>query len=298
MSRLVVLASVVLSLSCAAISGSAENRAAPPLVWEVSQGIRAPESAYWDQTSGFLFVSNIGGGGGGRKDGDGYISKLTLDGQVVQSKWVAGLNAPKGLRSHGGTLWVSDIDRLVGISIAKGKLIQDVNVPGAKFLNDVACGPDGAVYVSDFLDNKIYRYLDQKLSVVAEGDELECPNGLLVQGDRLIIAAWGLSTDLSPKIPGRLSALDLKTKQRTFLTKEPTGNLDGVEADGAGGYLVTDWVAGKVLQISAEGKLHVILKLESGTADHAYVADKQLLIVPRMNENKVTAYRLGEVKKK
>lgn len=285
----------ILSVPCWLGVAHAANAGAPaalPVVWEVAQGLQAPESAYWDAASGFLFVSNVGGGGGARKDGDGFVSKLTRDGRVVQAKWLTGLNAPKGLRSHGGRLWVSDIDRLVGIAIATGRIAQEVAVPQAKFLNDVACGPDGAVYVSDMLDSRIYRFQDGKLSVFADGDELESPNGLLVAGDRLLVAAWGLSTDLAPKIPGRLFALDLKTQAKTLLTTQPTGNLDGVEADGHGGYLVTDWVAGLVYRVGADGVAKVLLKLGPGTADLAYLADQQLLIVPRMNDNKLTAFRL------
>ena len=55
---------------------SAEKNPALPVVWEVSEGIRAPESVCWDKGSGLLFVSNIGEGapaagpgGGGRNDG-------------------------------------------------------------------------------------------------------------------------------------------------------------------------------------------------------------------------------------
>jgi len=293
MSRFLVPASLVLLMGFAVGDGHAQDRESLPVVWEVSAGILAPESVYYDAASGFLFVSNIGGGGPLKKDGDGYISQLTLDGKVVQSAWVRGLNAPKGLRSHAGTLWVSDIDRLVGMNIAQGKIIHEVAIPGAKFLNDVDCGPDGAVYVSDTLTSKIYRYLDGKVTVFAEGDELECPNGVLVEGGRLLVAAWGLSSDLAPKIPGRLFALDLKTKKKTLITKEPAGNLDGLEADGAGGYLVTDYLAGKVLRVAADGTTTVILKLAAGTADHAYLANRKLLIVPRMNDNKITAFRWG-----
>ena len=98
-----------------------------------------PGSAYFDAASGFVFVSNIGSGGPTGKDGDGYLSKLTPDGKVAAAKWITGLNAPKGIRSSGGRLWVSDIDQLVGIDIQQGKIAERVAVPGAEFLNDVAC---------------------------------------------------------------------------------------------------------------------------------------------------------------
>ena len=55
----------------------------PPVVWEVTEGIKAPESAYWDAEAGVLFLSQIGGGGGTAKDGDGWISKLSREGKVT-----------------------------------------------------------------------------------------------------------------------------------------------------------------------------------------------------------------------
>ena len=55
------------------------------------------------------------------KDGNGYISRLSPDGKVVSAKWVTGLNAPKGLRSAGGVLWVADIDEVVAIDIGSGR---------------------------------------------------------------------------------------------------------------------------------------------------------------------------------
>jgi hypothetical protein len=60
------------------------------------------------------------------KDGNGYISRLTPDGKMASAKWVTGLNAPKGLRSAGSTLWVSDIDEIVAIDIGSGKITQRV----------------------------------------------------------------------------------------------------------------------------------------------------------------------------
>ncbi|MCA1853583.1 MAG: hypothetical protein LC647_14670, partial [Beggiatoa sp.] len=108
--------------------------------------MQTPESAYYDSESGFLFVSLVAGQPTD-KDGNGRIAKLSLDGSVVAADWVTGLNSPKGLRSVGGTLWVADIDEVIGVEIASGRITSRVKPEGAQFLNDVATGPDGTVYV-------------------------------------------------------------------------------------------------------------------------------------------------------
>lgn len=270
--------------------------AAPPAVWTVTEGCDAPESAYYDAEHQTIFISQIGGDGG-KKDGKGWISKVSPDGKVIAAKWVEGLNAPKGIRGHKNRLWVSDLDELVGIDIQEGKIAERVKVPGAKFLNDVATGSDGTAYVTDMLDSKVYAYANGKLSVFAEGDSLESPNGILIDGDKMILGAWGLNTDFMPKVPGRLLALDMKSKKVTPITEKPTGNLDGVESDGQGGYIVTDWLAGKVMHISAKGETTEVAAFEKGTADHAYLPAKKLLILPHMMENKVIAYDLSKLVK-
>ena len=96
--------------------------AQPPAVkagWVV-QDMRTPESAYLDEASGYLFVSQVDGQPD-QKDGKGRISKLGLDGSVVSADWFTTLNAPKGLRSFAGTLWVADLDEVIGIDIATAK---------------------------------------------------------------------------------------------------------------------------------------------------------------------------------
>ena len=70
------------------------------------------------------------------------------------------------------------------------------------------------------------------------------------------------------------------------------GNLDGVETVAKGSYLVSDWSAGKVFYIRQEGTVTLLMQLPKGSADLGYVPDKQLLLVPQMLENKITAYQL------
>lgn len=259
------------------------------VVWTVDKDLVKPESAYVEPESGDIYVSNIGEGDA-KKDGNGYISKLDGHGKMVKAKWATGLNDPKGLRSTKGTLWVSDIDEVVGFSLKDGKETDRVKVEGAQFLNDVATAADGTVYVTDLLASKVYAIKNGKYTIFAEGDQLEGANGLLVDGNRILLGGWGIPPGFEPKTPGHLLSLDMKTKKVTKITKEPTGNLDGVELDGKGGYICTDWKAGKVFHITKDGKVTLIMQSEPSTADHAYLPKQNLLILPHMMQNKVVAY--------
>ena len=271
--------------------------AAPPAVtagWVV-QDMRTPESAYLDEASGYLFVSQIDGQPN-EKDGKGRISKLGLDGSVITADWFTALNAPKGLRSFGGTLWVADMDEVIGIDIASARENARVKIDGAIFLNDVAVGADGTVYVSDMLASRIYAIKDGKSTVFAEGEQLEHPNGLFAEGERLVVGGWGSkpAADFSTEVPGNLYSLDLKTKQKTLITKKPIGNIDGVEQEARGGYLVTDYLKGTLIQVSPTGESRVVRTFKPGLADHTFLyAQGDILIAPHMNENTVGAYEIG-----
>ncbi|MCA8999797.1 MAG: SMP-30/gluconolactonase/LRE family protein [Planctomycetaceae bacterium] len=289
------IAAVLCSAFCVAQDKPEEYLRPYPEVWSVTEGLVAPESAYFDAASGFLFLSQIGDGGGKAKDGDGWISKLTPDGKVVENVWVPGFNAPKGLRSHGNTLWVSDIDRIVAIDIEKGEISKEVVIPDAQFLNDLATGEDGTVYVTDMVASKVYQYKDGQVSVFAEGDELQNPNGCLVDGEHLVLGGWGKGfnpEDFTTQVGGQLLKVHRTTKKVTAFTPEPTGYLDGIEKDGHGGYYVTDWRNGKVFHINAKGESQVIMTFPQGAADLAYLVDRHLLILPRMKENTLTAFEV------
>ena len=274
--------------------------AAPAAVtagWTAKDGIATPESVYLDAASGFIFSSQIDGMPDGR-DGNGRIAQLSGDGRVISANWVTGLNAPKGLRSHNGTLWTADIDEVIGIDIASAKVTSRTKIDGAMFLNDVAVGPDGTVYVTDMMANKIHAVRDGKASVFAEGEQLEWPNGLLIDGNRLLVGGWGKpKPDFSTDVPGHLFALDLQTKQKTLVTPKPFANIDGLEPDGRGGYIVSDYVAGKIFQVSSSGEARELRQFMPGSADIGFVSSGNVLLVPHMNENTVASYDLSAVLK-
>jgi len=270
----------------------ASATAEPVKLWE-AEGLKTPESVLPVPAEGFAYVSNVDGKPT-EKDGNGFISKISLaDGKVIALEWAKGLDAPKGLALAGGKLYTADVDQLVEIDPASGKIVAKYEAPGATFLNDVAAGEDGSVYVSDSNTSTIWRLAGGKLEKFAEGPELKFPNGLLVQGDKLIVAAWGApGTSAEKSDAASLLEVGLADKKVTNLGDgTPVGNLDGIEADGDD-YIVSDWVAGKVFRIGKSGKAEELLALKQGAADLGYVAADKLLLVPLMMEGKVAAYKL------
>jgi len=47
---------------------------------------------------------------------------------------------------------------------------------------------------------------------------------------------------------------DAAAVENRELGGEPVGNLDGLEPDGQGGYLATDWFSGALYRLDADGK--------------------------------------------
>ena len=87
----------------------------------------------------------------------------------------------------------------------------------------------------------------------------------------------------------------IKILARTLITTQPFANVDGVEADGRGGDIVTDWSKGQILQVSATGDSRLLRQLEQGTADLTFVPESRIVIVPHLSENKVASYDLSDV---
>ena len=261
------------------------------LQWQTS-GLKNPESVVYDKQREQLYVSNVNGKPT-EKDGNGSIALVSLDGEIEALEWVTGLDAPKGLAIHGDKLYVADIDTLVVIDIASGSISERYTVSDAKFLNDVTAAANGDIYVSDMMLNRIHRLRDGKFSIWLEDPALENPNGLLAQDARLVVGAWGVMTDgFATETPGHLKAVSYSDKSITSIgSGKPVGNLDGVESDADGDFYVTDWMAGSLLHINTDGTAKKLLDLNQGSADHEYITERDLLLIPMMNDNKLLAYR-------
>ncbi len=234
-----------------------------------------PESAYFYTSGstdpGVYFISSTNG------DDVGWVSKLAADGSMIDSRWATDLQNPRGMRVSGNRLWINNTTEVVGLNLdnPSDRIVHPID--GAISLNDLATDSSGHAYLSDSMNSRVVR-VD-----LATGENStyistlpSSPNGVLVQGDRLYIASWGVMSDRPEeraewitKTAGDLYWVSLKdsTKSRHIIVPE-LGNLDGVEIDQKGNIYVSDWESGKLYKISSGTKTVVGLgQYGQGLAD-------------------------------
>jgi sugar lactone lactonase YvrE len=301
--RICCVAGLLLALSACAVqddepetvpdtAGSAA--AMPTAIADV--GLETPESVLHDEAADVYLVSNINGEPLGRAN-NGFIARIRPDGTVDQLKWIEGgvngvtLNAPKGLALIGDTLYVADIDSVRAFDRTSGAPLGARGVPGATFLNDLAVGPDGRLYVSDTgVDasfeptgaDAVYVFDGATATAVARGDQLARPNGLAFDGQRLIVVPFGSADVMALASSDTASAYAVTT-----IATLPGGQLDGVVAIGDGTLLVSSWEAQSVFRISADGRITAVAENIEAPADIGWDAQRHRLLIPLFMGNRI-----------
>lgn len=274
-------------------AASAASAAGPKLLWE-TKGLAQPESVAYDPITDVLYVSNINGAVM-QKDGNGFIARLEPDGTIIERIWAKGLNAPTGLALRDRTLYVADVDELVEINAASGRIEKRHKAEGAIFLNDVAIAKDGTVYATDTPMNTIWRLKDGTFEPWLANDDLNGPNGIIVQGDKLVVASFGkMPTEGQAQELAGLLTVSIEDQTIAPVGKgTPVGNLDGLLEIEPGIYLVTDWAGGALYRIDSKGKAKQLINLNQGSADLMYFPDKKAVVIPMMLDNSLASYALN-----
>lgn len=277
---------VAAALALAACAGeapapSADNGAVRlEQVWRLG-GFSNPESVELSADQSFLYVTNVNGEGDAR-DGNGFISRVSIDGAMLDPDFVTGLNAPKGIALRDGALYVADIDQLVLIDAATGAVRRRAPAPGAQFLNDLTFTPSGQGLIADSGGARIYAFNDSGVEVWLEHELLDSINGFLPEPERLVVTTMA----------GRLLAIDYQSRAITVLA-EGLGNGDGVAALGGGRYLVSEWPGLMHVVNTADGSHETILGTQEERRfmnDFLVVGD--VLYQPHWEPSELTAYRV------
>jgi sugar lactone lactonase YvrE len=242
------------------LSALASQDAEKPTV--VEGGLMTPESVLHDPAADVYLVSNINGNPSA-KDGNGFISRVAPDGTIRDLKWIDGaregvtLNAPKGMALRGNTLLVADIDVIRLFDRASGKPAGTWSVDGATFMNDVAVGAADTVYATDTgIDLStgepkptgtaaVYQFdASGKSSVIARGEQLGGPNGVLAGPDGLTVLDFMSNRVLTVAPDGTVST-------RFSL---PQGGLDGAVRLQDGSLLVSSWEGNALYRVDQQGR--------------------------------------------
>lgn len=261
-------------------------------------GFATPESVLYDADGDRYLVTNVNGKPTD-KDNNGFVSALSPDGKVTSLKWIEGgtkgvkLDAPKGTTIVKGILYVADITVVRTFDAKSGAPKGDIPIVGATFLNDMAAGPDGKVYVSDSGlkagasgfeptgTDAVYVIDKGKPKALVKSTELGAPNGLLVTDKGVVVVTFG---------SGEVYRLDDKGKKQD-VSKPPTGGLDGVVAAGDS-LLVSSWQGSAIYRGKLGGPFELALADQKSPADIGYDTKRGRVLVPHFTEDTVEGYDL------
>jgi hypothetical protein len=252
------------------------------------EGFSGPEAVRDDPDQDVYFVANFNGAPAG--DANGFISRVGADGTVEEFQFMTGteeapLHAPRGMFITGDTLWAADADGVHGFDRRSGAQLAfvDFTAQSPGFLNDIAVGPDGALYVTDTGASRLYRMLGEEISVVVD-DTLLVPNGVAFDedGGRLVFAPWGGSQSIRAWAPGASSLEEFGTS--------PGGNFDGIEV--VGDRILIASQVDSTLHVLEDGRGRALIRVPGRPADIGVDTRRGRVAVPYIALNRVDIWAL------
>ena len=251
-------------------------------LWEFQEGLKYPESAVYDRKRDILYVSNY------FNDGNEFISRVTLKGDVEELQWITDLDRPTGLCLHEDRLYAVERNNLVEIDVELGQIMNRYTVPEPGFVNDVAFDDAGKGYISDGQKNVIYKFENDEIDIWLQSDEIKDPNGLCIDKDVLLVGTTG---------DGCLKVVRLSDKSiRTLVNLGRDSVMDGVKTDGKGNLIISDF-NGRVFHVSSSGQKTELLNTTAPKhycADLEYIPGENILVIPSLYDNRLMTYRFQD----
>ena len=289
----IALAVVVALAGCATEEAGDTPPASEGGITVAGVGLSTPEAVLHDAVADVYLVSNIAGAPTD-VDGNGFISRLSPDGEVLDLRWIDGadegveLNAPKGMEILGDSLYVADLDCVRIFLRTTGAPAGRFCFRDATFLNDVAVDQNRTLYVTDTgmragpqgLEPSgtaaIYRFFtDGRWARITSGEELGNPNGIAVGSRGVFVVTFG-SGEVYQLAPDGT---------RTRVLSDP--QLDGIEFMGDGGFLYSSWGASAVYQVTPAGEKITVVEGVDAPASIGYDASRGRVLVPLFNEDEI-----------
>lgn len=255
-------------------------------------GFATPESVEYNAIDDVYLVTNINGAPL-VADGNGFISKLSPDGRMLDLKWIDGkdkgitLHAPKGAAIVGGNIFVCDIDQVQIFRLSDGKQLKSITIKGSTFLNGITPGDGNFVYVSDsgFGDGFVRSGTDAIYKVWANGNyqaivkdkQMGGPNGILDDGGRLVVVTFA---------SGEIFSID-RAGKRMALPTPPKGELDGLVKLKDGRFLLSSWAGNAIYAMHPDKTFSIFADGLDAPADLGVDTKRKRLLIPLFKQNKL-----------
>jgi sugar lactone lactonase YvrE len=295
-----MVAAVLAALLLPVALGQAEQPAGQGAVDLVDVGFAGPESMLHDVSADIYLVSNVNGSPA-EPDGNGFISRVSPQGEVTELRWIDGesegvdLDAPKGMALAGDTLYVADIKNVRMFDRESGEQTGSVEIAEASFLNDVAAADNGGVFVTDMGVGPdfqptgtaaVYHVgVDGTVAKVISMADLGRPNGVVATGlGSLVVVTFDTPGSIIRVVSGEASNVQEMT----------AGGFDGIVALDGGDLLVSSWSASAVLRVEPDGTATPVVEGVEGPADIGFDAGRRLVLIPQLRSNRVQIVPLPE----
>lgn len=240
--------------------------------WIYSDGLESVESVVYDKENQVLYASN----GKDYKPGkDGFISKISIEGKLLELNWVSGLNRPTGMAIHKGKLYVGDVNSLLIIDTKQGRILQRIKEPIENSgLNDVSINQKGEVFVTASFVHSVFKLEEDKLERWLQDEEkLKWANGIVAGEEQITVGGLDLfSIDISSK---KITQIDLNPFVQDF---------DGIAKNEANEYFLTTVDNSALWFMDDKAQVTKLIKDDAYFSDLSYVPSLSKIFVARGNK--------------
>ncbi len=261
-------------------------------------GFATPESVLHDPAADVYLVSNINGQPL-EEDGNGFISRLSPDGEVLALKWIDGeadgitLHAPKGMAVVGEVLFVADISVVRMFDRQTGEARGEISIEGAGFLNDLAPASDGGIYVTDTGirmgaegfepsgTGAVYHIAPNgDVHTLATDPGLGGPNGVVEVDGEVWVVTFGSGELYRISADGKVDVVAV------------AGGLDGVVVVGED-LLISSWGGQTIYRGPVAGPFQAVITEVLSPADIGYDATRNVVLIPLFQTDEVRLVPVG-----
>jgi hypothetical protein len=267
-------------------------------------GFSSPSAIIHDAAHDVYWVSNLNSEAG---QGKGFISRLDPDGTLTTLNFIDSrqanvtLDAPRGLAVSGESLYVADVTAIRRFDIQTGEPQGSIEIPGARYVSDVALAADGSLYAVDVGSDPnvaalaetggdaVYQISSSgQVSTVARRPNLGGPFSVLANETGLWITCTG-TNDLLLLIPDASGAPVLDAGRLRL----PGASPRGLAAMPDGTFLISSWAAGAVYRGFRDGPFEPVITGLESPADLGYDTRRKRLLIPLLTGHALAIFELA-----